>query len=166
MSSELNPGESYAGAVCAVCGEAKRPNSAFCQTDFLALTWWQRKPLLAGPADPAFAEAFLSALQHLRLYPVRARQYGAGGRGWSYRSDDELRAAGYRRCEQDLDGAVCKVPGCQQRILWYWTPQGTKIPVQYDTLQPHRVTCADAAYFSRRRSGRASARAPRKPCRA
>lgn len=163
MPVELNASDSYAGEICAVCGGVKRAHSAFCQTDFLALTWWQRRPLLAGPADPYFAEAFAAALQQLRLHPQRSRQYGVNGRGWSYCSDDELRAAGYSRCEQELGGAVCKVPGCGQRILWYWTPQGTKIPVQYDTLQPHRVTCSDPGYFARCRSERPSRK--RKQCR-
>ena len=163
MSSEVNPRESYVSAICAVCGGPKPSGSAFCKTDFLALTWWQRRPLLEGPDAPAFADAFDSALSHLSAHPGRSRQYGAGGRGWSYRSDDELRAAGYARCEQDLYGAVCKVPNCGQRILWYWTPQGTKVPVQFDTLQPHRVTCADPGYFSRVRLDRSSRR-PRKKC--
>lgn len=165
MQSELNPSESYASEVCAVCGSAKRAHSAFCMTDFLALTWWQRRPLQVGPSDPLFAETFAASLSFLRLHTERARAYGSRAGEWGYRSDDDLRAAGYRRCEQDPAGCTCRAPGCGSRILWYWTPQLTKMPLDYATLQPHRVTCANPDYFSRARSEHPPRR-KRKQCRA
>jgi hypothetical protein len=158
MSTVPNPAEAYASLTCA-CGRPKSAGYAFCATDMAALTIWQRRPLYAGPDSPAFAEAYAAALAHLQAIPTRAHIYAAGS--WPYRDDDELAAAGYRLCEQDLH-SYCRVPGCRARLRWYWTPANRKLALDYETLQPHRLTCADPTYFAQERAKREQQRLERK----
>src|SRR4051812_44926577 len=86
--------EIVAGESCAACGGSKRRGSAFCPTDFAALTIWQRGMLASE--DALFVEAFRGALRHLQLNPQRRMRLPGKDGEWRFASDQELVAAGYR----------------------------------------------------------------------
>lgn len=54
----------------------------------------------------------------------------------------ELEAAGYRF---DTAGE-CRGNRCKSEMHWWWTPKGTRIPLNPDG-SPHWATCPDAAQF-------------------
>lgn len=137
---------------CAACNGRKREGQAFCATDFVALTIFQRRQMSMGLKGERFYEKYRSALRHLQLNPTRVKQLPARGGEWSYRSEEDLENAGFKFTEH----ARCNVPKCYQRIVWYRTPNGGKMPVNLADYQPHKTSCADPDFFQRKREERAA----------
>lgn len=120
---------------CPVCDGAKRSRMAFCRTDAEALQPWYRRILSDGPERAEFFAVFYSSLRHLQLHKTRSRRYAPAVGGWTYTGDGELFAAGYR-----MDSYSSCI-GCKARIVWYFRPEGGKIPVNLSDYQPHRTSC-------------------------
>ena len=143
---------------CPACHGAKFTRRALCATDFLALPLYLRN-WLTDVKSPYFTENLRRALQHLADFGAqRQMRILTDGRRWSYRTAEELAAAGYVW----RDHARCKAPGCRAWIEWYRRPEGGMIPVNLADYQPHPVTCRDPQYFERRRALRASAKPRRR----
>jgi NTP pyrophosphatase (non-canonical NTP hydrolase) len=117
------------GDKCAACGGRKKENHAFCATDFVALTIFQRRQMSMALKGERFYEKYRSALRHLQLNPTRVKQLPSRDGEWAYKSDEELEAAGYKF----LEHARCNVPRCDVRIVWYRTPTQGKLPVNLAT---------------------------------
>jgi hypothetical protein len=144
---------SVEGETCAACGGGKAWRQAFCNTDFAALTWQMRKDVTELNRKSAeFFDAFRAALRHLQLNPTRIKQLPSRGGEWHHRSEADLERAGFKFMEH----ASCNVPRCGQRVVWYRTPKGGKMPVNLEGYQPHRTTCADPEFFQRKREERAA----------
>jgi hypothetical protein len=138
---------------CLACDGRKAWRQPFCNTDFAALTWQMRKDVTVLDRNkPEFFSAFRAALRHLQLNPTRVRQLPSRGGEWRYRSEDDLERANFKF----LEHATCNVPGCGQRVVWYRTPNGGRMPVNLSDYQPHKTTCADPDYFQRKREERAA----------
>ncbi|ABF42183.1 hypothetical protein Acid345_3182 [Candidatus Koribacter versatilis Ellin345] len=141
----------FEGTVCPACQGAKRSRSAFCATDTSALTIWQRRSLAGGIDDPQFQQAFRSTLRHLELNATRVRKFAPVRGGWSYQTESELRAAGYRW----HSFFRCGVPGCGQPIHLYTKPDKSgRVAVNAEGYQPHATTCTDPEYFQRQREAK------------
>jgi hypothetical protein len=141
------------GEVCAACSQAKSARSAFCRTDFAALTIWTRNQLAVGYEHPDYAGVFRAALRHLQLHTERSRRIPERG-GWRHATSSDLVAAGYRFIRH----AECNVPKCGAKIVWYRTPNGHVCSVNLSDCQPHRSSCADPNYRRPQTSARKGSR--------
>ena len=59
------------------------------------------------------------------------------------RNEQDLTNLGYIREET----VTCLSHMCGQKIVFFRTPRGKRIPLDADTLQPHWETCPDADKF-------------------
>jgi hypothetical protein len=132
--------------VCPACSGVKGAKSAFCRTDELALTIFQRGFLRGGPTGVDFFETFRSALRHLQIHKERKMKLAADG--WRHSTAADMEANGYRFIRH----SDCGAPKCQARIVWYRTPRNAVMSVNLSDYQPHRSSCADPGYFDRRRA--------------
>lgn len=158
MPTDAAARAAWGARICAACDRPKREMSAFCPTCTAALTIWQRNWLAEDPSTSHWCDNYRSALRHLQLNATRIRVLPLYRGGWPYSSSDDLRAAGYSYIEH----SHCRVPGCGRTIIWYWTPNHGRIPVDVPSYQPHRTTCVDSEYFQRRRAARTSAKRSKK----
>lgn len=141
------------GVVCGVCGAAKSSDLPFCATDYAALSLPMRLAL-ANPDERV--DAFRSAWHHLRLHSERRLSLNR----WPFFSESELEAAGFRlrnhtRCEVPRADST-RVPKhtCGARISIWVTSKNNLIALDDATFQPHRTTCVDPEYWSRKRAER------------
>jgi hypothetical protein len=147
--------QAWRGEVCAACGKFKRAGAAFCASDFAALAL----PMRWNLTGPQAHDAFRAAARHLQLH--RERRVAIAESGWSFRSQDELEAAGYRGTALHLR---CNVPRpdservpphtCGAWISIWKTPQGGRIALDDRTYRPHRPDCVDPGYFERKREAK------------
>lgn len=64
---------------------------------------------------------------------------------WPYKSDADLREAGYRYDRTER----CKGKTCGQEIEFWFTPKGKRMPINPGTMDPHFATCPDVESFRR-----------------
>jgi len=123
-----------AAKLCVGCGGEKRTGDAVCGSCFLALPLYLRD-WVTRPGEPPFpfAETLRRAVQHL----VNIRELR--NRRWVYRSLEELARAGFRVSGR----GQCESLKCLRQILWLWTPQHRKMPVDPITYEPHAAVCLD-----------------------
>lgn len=70
---------------------------------------------------------------------------------WPYTTVAHLETAGYKfdrlsRCTGKYKGGTCNA-----LIHWYTTPDGKKMPIDPQTIQPHWSSCPDSQIFNRRK---------------
>ena len=124
-----------AAPVCLGCGSAKPAGDAICASCLGALPLylqdWITRPRMRP--DPLFPETLRRALQHLvDIRLVRNRR-------WPYRSLEDLAQAGFRVSGE----GQCESLRCLCEVLWLWTPQHHRMPVDPVTYEPHATVCLD-----------------------
>jgi hypothetical protein len=133
--------------VCAVCGRPKLTSRAFCNTDWAALPLHARWDLGRGLNSPGFVGIMRCWLRHLLVHKDRSRLFRSRAGELTFRTLDELLAAGYKF----KDRVQCAAPSCLQPILLVRRPDRSLLALDEPQLQPHRFTCKDPEYLQRRR---------------
>ncbi|MEX1173458.1 MAG: hypothetical protein WEG56_12705 [Chloroflexota bacterium] len=121
--------------ICPGCGSSKTEGEALCGSCVLALPLYLRDWITRPGAarGDLFAGTLERALGHLvGIRDLRNRR-------WPYRSLEELAAAGYGVSGQ----GQCESLRCLSQVLWLWTPQGRRMPVDPITYEPHAIVCLD-----------------------
>ncbi len=62
---------------------------------------------------------------------------------WDYSTIEELEADGYKK----LNESRCRGKNCGAMIIWFETPNGKRMPLNADDLQPHFSSCPDVKEF-------------------
>jgi len=136
MRSPASAKDELRSEACPECGGTKERGRSFCRACYLTLPLRLRSALYEGLTG-GYAKAYNDALLYLHQRRNKPRGLDARSAGWFYTSAGELEAAGYRR----LARARCKFDACRAVIHWWEAPDGRKIPLDPDTLTPHRRTC-------------------------